>query len=535
MGTQNEMKYESLNKGFKIAALSMAVAMAAGCGSPSDPDAGGAISKTSVSGAAIDGYLAGATVYADLNNDGLKNAGEPSATTDGEGFFSTAKDGTDYCATAGYEKFCLQVKGTVPDSVVLRTFGGFDVFTGEPFVGELAASVSPEADGSIPDQLITPLSSVMLGAGTNVLGNLGLNTSQLESDFLDASSFDAEATNRAYLLHKIAVIFAQVFEDQYDYFGDESFFPSGASSFIYEAFATQLNSSSNINRAMLIAVFNAVDTKIIDTYNDNRSEGSSSISSNISTPEQTAAIDNAEDIIGLVNAAVPNDPSLTATNARARMMGVEMVVSKMINGSGTSDIADALAAAIDTSGAAGTLYDALGDGSDIDFTSLLNVDYSAGSIDYSSIDVTGGVSFDDLSGKELYVEYSDNEAGVSGAAVVLFEAPEAGSMITDSGALKLCIRYQDTTEDNELETEGALFDVGEWNKIDSRRLIVSVLGGFDFTLISRGAVGANNVFSLSYTGETRTWQTDQDLEDLQTSTAAMETHDDCKARLNPPT
>ena len=535
METLNKMNDQKMNKGFKLAALSMAVTLVVGCSNPDDPDAGGAISKTSVSGAALDGYLAGATVYADLNNDGNKNAGEPSAITDSEGFFSTSKDGaTDYCASADTEKFCLQIKGVVPESVVLRTFGGFDVFTGEPFVGELAATALPQADGSIPDQMITPLSSVMLGAGSNVLSNLGLNTSQLETDFLDASSFDAEATNRAYLLHKIAVIFSELFEDQYNYFGKESFFPNGASSYIYEAFATQLNSSSNINRTMLEAVFDAVDAKIVTTYNSNLSGDNPSISSNIDTSDRTLALNNAESIIGLVNAAVPSDNSLNVTNARSRMIGVEMVVTKMINNSSSSDIENALTAALDTSGAAGTLYDALGDGNDIDFTSLLDVDYSSGVIDYSSVAVTGGVSFDDLSNKELYVEYSDDEAGVSGAALVVFE-PLSGSVV-DRGSLKLCIRYSDTTEDNELETEGALFDAGEWHKIDSRRLIVSVLGGFDFTLISRGAVGSDNVFSLSYTGETRTWQTDTDLEDLSTSGAAMETHEDCQARLsNTPT
>lgn len=520
MDIRNSKKHVNLNGTLKVAALSVAVAFASGCSSPSDPDSGTSQSVTSLSGIAIDGYLAGATVYADLNEDGRLNSGEPSATTDKDGYFSTAMDDTDYCASSETEKFCLQIPGSVPDSVILRTYGGFDVFTGEPFIGELSASVSPESDGSIPDQMITPLSSVLVGAGDDVLGNLGLVAGQHEVDFL-GDGFDPEVANRAYLLHKVAVIFANLFEEEYELFGEESYFPQSSTTFIYEAFSNALDSSSTIDRTMLATVFDAVDLKIRTTYDANNDD-EPALASSISAGDRTLTLDNAEDILGLVNAAIP-ESGLSVDEVRARMIGVEMVVTKMINDPRDTGIADALAEAMDTSGAAGTLYEALGDGTDIDFATLLEVDYSALTIDYDQVDVTGGVSFSDLAGQELFVEYSEDD-DASGAAVLLFSGEG------DSGDLKLCIKYDDgdPEETSSLETTGALFDAGEWSKIDDRRLIITVLGGFDFTLISRGAVDGRNVFSLTYTGETETWDTDLGL---STSSGSMETHEDCQARL----
>ncbi|MFP3637168.1 hypothetical protein, partial [Bacillus sp. SIMBA_033] len=46
-----------------------------------------------VTGKAIDGYLAGATVCLDLNNSGTCESGDPSTVTDGNGQFSIPYSG----------------------------------------------------------------------------------------------------------------------------------------------------------------------------------------------------------------------------------------------------------------------------------------------------------------------------------------------------------------------------------------------------------------------------------------------------------
>ncbi len=58
---------------------------------------------------AIDGYLAGASVYVDQNANGKLDAFEPRALTDSEGYFSyNHRTGTNYCADGGLNQFCLR-------------------------------------------------------------------------------------------------------------------------------------------------------------------------------------------------------------------------------------------------------------------------------------------------------------------------------------------------------------------------------------------------------------------------------------------
>jgi len=64
-----------------------------------------AVVSTAVSGAVIDGYVEGATVFADLNGDGIFNTGEPSAITDASGGYTltttASLDGISIVSTGG--------------------------------------------------------------------------------------------------------------------------------------------------------------------------------------------------------------------------------------------------------------------------------------------------------------------------------------------------------------------------------------------------------------------------------------------------
>lgn len=64
-----------------------------------------AVVSTAVSGAVIDGYVEGATVFADLNGDGIFNTGEPSAITDASGGYTltttSSLDGISIVSTGG--------------------------------------------------------------------------------------------------------------------------------------------------------------------------------------------------------------------------------------------------------------------------------------------------------------------------------------------------------------------------------------------------------------------------------------------------
>lgn len=92
-------------------------------------DVPGLVAGQSISGVAVDGYLVNATVFADANGDGIWNAGEAKATTDGKGNFSLS-----------------DAKGT------LIVSGGTDLSTGKAFESVLKAP-----QGS---KVITPLTTL---------------------------------------------------------------------------------------------------------------------------------------------------------------------------------------------------------------------------------------------------------------------------------------------------------------------------------------------------------------------------------------
>ncbi|MCH8498528.1 MAG: hypothetical protein LAT63_08610 [Marinobacter sp.] len=150
-----------------VAGLSLALA---GClNSTSDPDRGTG-SAVQVSGVAVDGYIAGARVYADLNGNGRRDSFEPRAMTDRFGFFSYRPEirdsegvliapARDYCEV-GPERHCLRVN-TTQASFPIRVEGGYDIFTGLPFVGSISRHIVTPRSDSREILAITPLTSLI--------------------------------------------------------------------------------------------------------------------------------------------------------------------------------------------------------------------------------------------------------------------------------------------------------------------------------------------------------------------------------------
>ncbi|CAB5302458.1 putative lipoprotein [Burkholderia multivorans] len=97
--------------------LSIAAALAA-CGgggdsAPTQPSTGGGTTQPptpAITGKAVDGYLVGATVCLDLNNNGVCDSGEPTAVTDGTGQFSIP-----YSGDATGKMLLVQVTPTTKD------------------------------------------------------------------------------------------------------------------------------------------------------------------------------------------------------------------------------------------------------------------------------------------------------------------------------------------------------------------------------------------------------------------------------------
>lgn len=514
----NLMKAGDMNfskKTFAVATLAAAISLS-GCSSD-DPDAGSAasLSSTAIEGVAVDGYLFDATVYVDVNNNGRKNAGEPSAVTDKDGYFSRSKDGKDYCssdATTIEKSSCLKVGGfNSGDNLVIRTIGGFDLFTGEPFEGSLAARVEIGLNGVVENQMVSPLTSVIVDATeddkTLVLSNLGLLESDLNVDFLDDASYvDGTHLNRAIKLHKVVTLLAQAFSDQYDAFGEERSFPETPNAIIYKALAASIADEGAFNSSAISAAFVAAQTAITALYNDNE---------DLSFPGNangSKAIDDASEILGLVDNAIPD--STVFADAKKRVIGVETVVKKMLEGDG-----DVAAAITEASNAGSGLYTAIQDAlavenGDADFLALKQVNFN--SPDYGDVAVVGGNTFTDLANKQLYLSFTDGDE--SGSGYLFFN----GDLNASAGDLKLCLKYVDDSEENFLETDGVLLS-GIWKTVNSSRLTLKLAGSISLSLTDKGETSdAKQRYSLSYGGETRSWISDDGLLDELESQGVVE-------------
>lgn len=518
-------------KTFAVAGLAAAIALA-GCSSD-NPDEGSSISSTAVSGIAVDGYIAGATVYVDYNNDGRKNAGEPSAITDKDGYFTTSKDGnTDYCAddASTLEKIhCLKVK-ELGSSFVIRTFGGFDLYTGEPFSGSLARRVSVGSDGVIPSQMISPLTSMLVDvteptAQSDLLMDFGLTSDDLDADFLDSAGFTAPRVNVAIKLHKVVTIFSEAFTELYEEFGQERSFPESPNAIIYKALADSISAQGSMNSTALNAAFDAVQTAIDALYaNDD------DVTAPFGSVNKTSVVNNALSIIGVVDSAIPSGSAQFA-DVKTRVIGVETVVKKMVDGD-----TDVSAAVTEASNTGSGLYTAIDNalnavGGDIDFTALTEVNYS--SPDYSNVAVVGGGSFADLANKQLFISLTDGAA--SGSGYLFFNSEQGAS----GGELKLCLEYDDGVagEPEFEETNGVLLS-GSWLSFDDSKLILNLAGSLTLSLADKGLTsGSQHRYTLSYGGETRSWISDSGLQDeLESQNVVEQPTDDasCEALLSPP-
>lgn len=141
-----------------------AIAVAAAAGGGGGGDGGDGDSGTSSqSGTAIDGYIAGATVYYDANGNGTLDEGEVSTTTDNQGNFTLS----GYTVTS--------------DGMVVVKAGGTDVLTGETITSDLVADVS--SSGEI---VVSPFTT-LLASGVD---EAALKTALGIDQSVDLSTYD---------------------------------------------------------------------------------------------------------------------------------------------------------------------------------------------------------------------------------------------------------------------------------------------------------------------------------------------------------
>jgi hypothetical protein len=154
-----------------IATIATALTLAA-CGGNSS-DSPPAATPTPLSGKAVDGYLAGSTVFCDINSNGTADTGEATTTTDANGNFI----------------FAAGCTGTIV------VFGGSDATTSYPFRGILEAPAG--------STVVTPLTTLVAGTGLTIAQ---LATALSLPAGTDVTTLDpADGSNQALLRRTLAV------------------------------------------------------------------------------------------------------------------------------------------------------------------------------------------------------------------------------------------------------------------------------------------------------------------------------------------
>jgi len=341
----------------KIAlALSTAILLSA-CGG-TDQDQGVVSTAEQVfGGQAIDGYLARATVYIDTNNDATRNAWEPFAFTDNNGYFSfNPLTNTNYCAataTAEQSQYCLRTNALLTSAVV-RIDGGYDVTTGEPFVGQMSRRILNIPDTGIDNTIVSPLTSILTNVETEtdqetLLSALNIEATDLDIDYFNADGngeVDSRLLNSALKIHKVVAVLSDRLTDTYDEIGEELGTPNDASSAVYTQLAQQLmDTNYDFNTLIeseldLATVLNNAETALQDIYIRKDINLPADIGSTNNPENFARVIDVAASISNVVDSLIDPNAAISEPDVLGSVRALESVVIKALEETNTDTSID---------------------------------------------------------------------------------------------------------------------------------------------------------------------------------------------------
>ena len=122
----------------------LTISLIAGCGGGSSTPA----ASTAVSGKVADGYLAGATVFLDRNNNYQMDAGEPFTMTDANGAYTLMVDPADM---GRYPIVAMAIKGQTVDKDTNQTVA-------DSYMLSMPASA---VSGAVSSNFISPMSTLI--------------------------------------------------------------------------------------------------------------------------------------------------------------------------------------------------------------------------------------------------------------------------------------------------------------------------------------------------------------------------------------
>ena len=531
-------------KNFKIKPLILAVAAVsagiAGCGGTGQDD--GVENRVNLSGLGLDGYIARAEVFQDLNKNAVRDAFEPHAYTDDMGYYSynpTTSPATNYCTStdeALREKHCL--KAIVGDYPVLIQ-GGYDLLTGEPFKGILRKNVNVTAQRSISNiDVVNPITTVLSYVPNNTADQtrakslLGITDSDLNRDFYnrDAIAFNQSQDDAADLrllkltqkIHKTVTSASQI-ADQVFKVRDEESLPTDTSSYVYNALTQSLLDETDANTALDNTLSSANLSIIMQNARQNIENtytlkgvtlpDTAGVSPEILNTSDLTNLTRVGDIVDDVVNALSNVSTSSDTLGTVKL--IDLATSKIANQNSVSDISN-LITGIQNSSTLTTLKNELSKPS-TSITSLINVDMSNETEVTNTTTVSYSGELSDLGGKYLRVSESTVASNVRNSedySAVLYFVADEGS--TTTGTLTACVRYVDGLDaDYTLKSGGTLgthSDKGSWTVLNDGYALMldfEIAGVNRQATIQFGGEDPNNQGSYIYRtdidDELRTW------------------------------
>lgn len=534
-----------------------------GC-STGDPDDGSSnnITKSSLVGLGVDGYVAGGLIYYDTNENMLLDSWEPRAFTDSNGYFGQSKvqpDGSriDYCAstaTTAQQKFCLEVTGST-DNGLIRLVGGYDIFSGEPFKGSLSLRTAiPFPDGTSP--VISPLTTLLaqIDTGlseqdyndrrTRLLALFGLTNDDTLLDFLSdpnsAGGINGDAYQAALQLQKSVEVISNKLADHYTMIGTEGDVPVDASEFVFAALQAQLATITDLAqtdaaffRSVLMAAESAFRNRLAQ-INQERDDADDEL---LLIPGELAVSDSAnrigqlaaqvspfvaalfEDLIEDTNTAEENEG-----DARALQRALEVVVTKIsdeaIGGAPDPSIQAAMDLATGDNGVdpqdQANYLDALGS-SDNDISGLFDDDFSdpAAAVDEATVtdlDIFNPQSDSvvlPLAGSKIRLAGEEQADGKTSRVDAIFYFNGNSSDL--SGDLILCASYVESVSQSSNDDIDREYFQGTWELLDgvndSTVLMKASLAGGEFSLVvkSVGVRDGEPQYRFNFQGNLRSF------------------------------
>ena len=521
MSKKNILKYALASVG------AMSLAACSGGGEVGSQDVGTGEQSRVFSARVIDGYLAGATVYVDQNENGKLDAFEPRALTDADGFFSYNHiTGVDYCAanaSASDAAHCLRGAIASNASVLIRTNGGYDTITGLPFEGALSLRSSDLDRNDL--RLVTPQTSMLAdGSSTqeklDALIQAGLlpPSGSLDDDpYEGALGGPALRAQLATILARITGEAAELATQGFPSFSDVE---SGAwtTAYIEAAKKMQLvdgrgNGTFGEKFATTADVQELLRRAVHQYLNPNQP-----MPADYTLPNEAAAapllasVPYLAQLSEMLAGRMESDvATLREIIAAQRLMAI--TAERMIKNPLDPEIADAMAWAVNQLAQAdrlGSDLTQLGD-DDIDPSVLVDPDFDfdpvSNSISASAkIPPEAAMAFAALANTSFGIEV--NKYDEQGAAL-LYIGGDSGAR---TGNLDVCVRFRDNSGDFDTgspgDPDGAMLISGRWSLLNDHSLVlnIDVAGGVRSMLLkSVGVNGLDREYRFNFGSEFSGW------------------------------